>query len=231
MARENTKAIIRITVNVGDAQVDGAFEVPTAPVPKRYVLPILRSFSGAIEQLAPSAQASCRKGCDACCRQMVPISPTEVHELAAAFSTVAPGLAQRISGRFERAVEQLEQRGLLERLRRRHELSPADLAQLDRDYFAAQIPCPFLERHACAIHAIRPLACREFLVTSDPRHCSDPGSGRVARVELPARASVALTESDGEGWVPLILAREYAAKNAEREVNAKSAVEDVLKRL
>ncbi len=228
---------IGIKLTVAGLELEGAFALPANPGPKRVILPVLQKLTDQVVQIAEAAASAsgqttaCRKGCDACCRQMVPLAPTEAHGLAEALAALDAAAGQRVLARFERALEALGKKGILDRLRRRRNLTNQELAALDRDYFAAQVACPFLERRACMIHAARPLACREFLVSSDPRHCAAPGDGHVMRVELPAKPSVALCQSDGGGWVPLILAREFTAQRRESSVHAAGAIRDVLGRL
>src|SRR5262245_56371408 len=94
---------IHIKVNVGGTEIEGAFLLPRRSAPKRVILPILRRLSSAMEELTSTAP-TCAKGCDACCRQMVPISPTEIHDLAETVDALPPALAQRIARRFDRAL-------------------------------------------------------------------------------------------------------------------------------
>ena len=162
-------------------------------------------------------KVSCRKGCDACCRQMVPIAPVEAFALAAHLDALPPGTAAPVLERFDQAVEALDEKGLLEPLRRRHALSVSAMRAVDRAYFAAQIACPFLEEGACTIHAVRPLACREYLVTSPASQCAAPEAERVRPLVLGAKLSRVLAKGQKE-WVPLALAREYVAHHREAQV-------------
>jgi Fe-S-cluster containining protein len=228
---------IHVRLTLGQTGLEGAFALQTGRQPKRVILPVLHRLADSIVQIAEAgsgeaaAAVTCRKGCDACCRQMVPLAPTEAHGLAETLGRMTPAAAQRVLARFERGMEALDKKGILDRLRKRSELTPEELERLDRDYFAAQVPCPFLERRACMIHAERPLPCREFVVTSDPHHCTTPGEGQMRRVELPAKPSVALCQSDGGTWVPLILAREFTAQRSETVGVAADALRDVLAKL
>jgi hypothetical protein len=83
---------------------------------------------------------------------------------------------------------------------------------LGLDYFALGIPCPFLEDESCSIYADRPLACREYLVSSEPANCSRPEAAAVAVIEVPRRLSMLLFDlsaedlPDGPAWLPLALA-------------------------
>jgi hypothetical protein len=83
-------------------------------------------------------------------------------------------------------------------------------------YFRLGIPCPFLERESCSIHADRPLACREYLVTSAAENCASPTRDTVECVPMPVRLSGALGRlassavAEETAWVPLVLAPEWA---------------------
>ena len=67
----------------------------------------------------------------------------------------------------------------------------------------------------------RPLVCREFLVTSAPVHCADPAAGRVDLVATPGTVASALCAQarrhTRNGWVPLVLALEWAEAHPLRE--------------
>lgn len=52
----------------------------------------------------------------------------------------------------------------------------------ERAYFALGIPCPFLVDDSCGIHPARPLACREYVVASDPTHCATRADGQIVRI-------------------------------------------------
>ena len=82
--------------------------------------------------------------------------------------------------------------------------------KLALDYFYQRVACPFLEDESCSIHPIRPLICREYLVTSPPEYCADPAGLQVVPVRLPLNFSRILNaigaevERDSRGWIPLV---------------------------
>ncbi len=88
------------------------------------------------------------------------------------------------------------------------------LRNLAAEYFRLRIPCPFLEDERCGIHPVRPLACREYLVTSPPAACA--GVGRVDRVAVPGRLSQRMEqdESGRANWIPLVLAPQWVEVNS-----------------
>ncbi len=212
---------LHIQLTIAGFPVEAAVAVPAQPAPRHLLLPILQNLTDIVVQVAEHQagiegfNVSCKKGCDACCRQMVPISPAEAYHLAAVVESLAPEHQRRVMKRFDRAERLLAQSGLLARLGQRHTMTEGEQHQLDIDYFQAQIPCPFLERHACSIHSRRPLACREFLVTSPAIHCRHPTAERVRQLRLPAKVSTALVTQDTAGWLPLILTRQFLAEQPE----------------
>jgi hypothetical protein len=65
-------------------------------------------------------------------------------------------------------------------------LSPDERGTLSLEYLALGIACPFLEDESCSIHAERPLACRQHLVTSPARNYQKPTRESISRVALAA---------------------------------------------
>jgi Fe-S-cluster containining protein len=195
--------------------------VPKGPTTLRQLLPVLRGFTQAITHTAvQSAEAagrhvSCKAGCGACCRQLVPITQTEAHVLAELVAAMPEPRRSVILGRFAAAIEKLKAAGLLEQVEKL--LSGKDAKKsLGLTYFAQQIPCPFLEDESCSIHADRPLICREYLVTNDPKFCANPSKETIRTVALPGAISAAMAKAQGSGQqVALVLALEWAAQHPE----------------
>jgi len=81
------------------------------------------------------------------------------------------------------------------------------------------VPCPFLENESCGIHPIRPLACREYLVVSDPELCRDPAVNDVTGLQLPLKLSHVMhafareIAQDPRGWIPLVFLLAWARGN------------------
>jgi Fe-S-cluster containining protein len=210
-----------VTVNFKVALGDGVFGasaiVPEGQCNLTEILPVLQSLddsllSAVAEQLAEAnLPVSCKAGCGACCRQMVPLSIFEAEALATWIATLDPETRQLLAQRFHQALLKFASAGLIDRLATEDWLADDDTArQLTLDYFYQGVPCPFLQDESCSIHAIRPLICREYLVTSDPRHCADPKSLQADPVPLPLNFSRVLNhmgaelEQGSHGWIPLV---------------------------
>lgn len=209
-------------VRVGDEVLHVAGTVPTAPVRVADLLPVFQRFTSAVTEAAvrraerAGASISCRAGCGACCRQLVPVGEAEARRLAELVAAMPAERQARVRARFGAALAALEPGGLLERLRDPEQIPAGGVRALGLEYFARGVACPFLESESCSIHPERPASCREYLVTSPAERCADPAPGRIAMVPLPGRVSHAiqrLGEGQGEGearWVPLVLALECA---------------------
>src|SRR5208282_696625 len=66
------------------------------------------------------------------------------------------------------------------------------------------------EEESCSIHPVRPLICRQYLVTSDPVHCAGPSHENISRVPLAADVLNALmgierADTGRKAWIPMIL--------------------------
>ncbi len=191
-------AVLRLAV--GALRLSHPITVPSRNVPATEVVPALQGLVNAVVEAAEMGKAiSCRKGCGACCRQLVPISRTEGERLLHLLEGMPQARRDALAGRFAAAEAAIEAAGLADRKGR------AD-RELSTAYFALGVPCPFLEDESCSIHADRPLVCREYLVTSPPERCAGPGQEGVTPVPVPKLSLAARRlEDDGDDWFPLAL--------------------------
>src|SRR5262249_38699906 len=142
-------ATLRLTV--GDMKVVHPITVPSARVPATDVVPALQQLVNAVVAQAEMGQAvSCRKGCGACCRQLVPISRTEGERLLQVIEAMPSERRKELRRRFAAAEAAIKAAGLEQR-------SGQTDRELSLAYFALRVPCPFLEDESCSIHAERPL--------------------------------------------------------------------------
>ena len=88
---------------------------------------------------ADPRQRACRVGCHACCLQPIPVSTLEVQGLRWFALTHLSGRPARLAG-------------------------AALLPQPD----GPGVACPFLVDGACSVYALRPMACREYVVFGRP---------------------------------------------------------------
>src|SRR6478752_1252411 len=127
-------ATLRLTV--GELKIAHPITVPSAAVPATEIVPALQGLVNAVVAAAEAGQAiSCRKGCGACCRQLVPISRTEGERLLWLVEAMPTERRAALTTRFAAAEAAIDRAGLKERGERSdRELSLA--------YFALGIPCP-----------------------------------------------------------------------------------------
>lgn len=121
---------------------------------------------------------TCRDACAACCRHLVMLTVPEAHAIAKAVLALPEPRRTELCRRFEAALNAAQHAGILgPRGARRFLVSEyrgeSELAgDVARRYFSLGIPCPFLDHESCTMYDLRPLACREHNVSSDPQHCT-----------------------------------------------------------
>jgi Fe-S-cluster containining protein len=169
-----------------------------------------------------SRKISCKRGCGACCRQLVPVAEVEAHQIRRVIDRQPEPRRTEILARFAAARRMLEVAGLLGNLLHPEGWNDGEGRTLGMRYFQEAIACPFLEEESCSIYADRPSACREYLVTSPAENCRRPTPETVQVVKLPLKMWTALARFDEVSptrrfirWVPLILAPEWASAHPE----------------
>lgn len=215
------------TLPIGNASLNASVQLPTGRTTFTQLLPIIQNLENAIvERVGDDAgklgrPISCRAGCGACCRQMVPVSIFEAEALSNWLATLPEDRRAVLYDRFHRALSALSDAGVINAiLDEKWLLDEESGTQLAVDYFHAGVPCPFLENESCSIHPMRPLSCREYLVTSSPELCKDPSVNQISGVRLPLRLSRAVyllgqqLTKDRRGWIPLVFLPAWAKGGA-----------------
>jgi Fe-S-cluster containining protein len=220
-----------LEIQLPGERVEVVVSTPGSSVGVGAILPILHQLSAVCEVRARAKverdgkQISCRAGCGACCRQLVPISEIEARRLAQLVDDLPESRRSAVRSRFAAALERLEEAGLCESLHHLDEVPALERIPLSMSYFRLGIPCPFLEAESCSIHSDRPLSCREYMVISRPENCAAPTAETIEMVEMPARISKALRgigKSTATGSMPrvaLVLALEFAATQPDTPVS------------
>ncbi len=218
---------VRFSLEWRGRRIDAEVGVSTESARPRHLLPMVQQLTNAVTSLAEAAvkdsgkAITCKAGCGACCRQLVPVTRTEAHLLRDLIEQLPEPRQTTVRERFAAGKQRLDASGMRDALERAEE-SPDRLA-LGREYFQLGIACPFLEAESCSIHADRPLTCREYLVTSPAEHCRADYEGTIRKVLLPAKPMPAFARLDGESatgeshWVPLLLAPDWAEANPDPE--------------
>ena len=190
-----------LRLKVGNLDIAHPITVPNAAVPATEVLPALQGLVNAVVGAATEADLtiSCRKGCAACCRHLVPISRTEGEALLALVDAMPKERRKAVRARFASAEAQITAAGLAEPAGRGDQ-------EMSLAYFALRLACPFLEDESCSIHPDRPLVCREHLVTSPAALCSGLAQEGVTPAPVPKLSLAAQRLQDEDGsWFALAM--------------------------
>jgi Fe-S-cluster containining protein len=219
------------------------------PIPKRMRLSDLAWFAMGLDNRLvqmrlgslplKGKEVSCRKGCGACCNQLVPVSPAEAFMISELVASLPTDRRLEILARFAQARRRLHEVKFLEK----PDSGPpvrVDPVRKGIEYMKMGIPCPFLEKGSCSIHANRPSACREYHVTTPAANCTDPGALPVQALPLSKGMTLALVETCAlragtpREVIPLTMALEWARNQPVRgahEFDGESLVTELAARL
>lgn len=214
---------IRFSLNGAPLEIQ--FIVPAKPVKLQRMLPVFQKMTNTfVEKGVDSVkkaedEISCQKGCGACCRQPVPIAEIEAYKIAEIVENMPEPRRSEIKNRFEKAFSHFDENGWLEKLT--NCADDEQLKQISLDYFYEGVACPFLEDESCSIHKERPLACREYLVTSPAQNCANPSAETVAMIQLPVKLSNSLRKMGhirkmgNVNFIPLVTALNWVKNNSD----------------
>ena len=222
-----------IVLNTPAGQLSSALDVPTGFVPITAIVPAMRRLGEEAERLEEQRAAgagrtiSCRIGCAACCRMLVPLSPPEAFALKDYVDSLPAERRHHIAQRMTETKKHLKEHGLLDQLSAVAEgtetHSDEDFEPLNRAYYSRRMPCPFLEQEMCSIYEARPAACRELLVTSPAEWCQDLVNNPVQPIPVPIRMGSALGLLWGEltqsapRLIPLPIAIDWAERHQKED--------------
>ncbi len=229
MSATGTKApeVLTLEIEMAEGTLRAALAVPPRPLRLAELAWNFMGISDRMTEMAVKREArqgravSCKKGCGACCRQLVPLSPPEAWMIADLVGGLPEARRTDVLAAFTTADEALQRSGLKEQLVGRIE-STDHMTALALAYFRLGVPCPFLRDESCSIYPYRPSICREYLVTSPAENCATLGRtplAPVARIPAAVRLSDALSRLTGTllqrepEVVPLTLALEWAEEH------------------
>ena len=220
------REVLALEIETPDGPLRAMLGVPPRPMRLAELAYGFLDISGKLTDLAVAREAregrevSCRKGCGACCRQVVPLSPPEAWLIADIVAGMPPPRQAEVRAAFAAAVETLARSGVKAafsaRMERVEQMTAAAL-----DYYRLGIACPFLRDESCSIHPYRPSICREYMVTSPAENCAQLGRGPIQRIPVPVRFSEALVNLTAKllgkepEVIPMTLALEWAAAHRE----------------
>src|SRR5579862_7857953 len=214
---------VKFRLAAPDRSIEATIRLPREHVRPRDLVPVILDVADAVAVMSESRVVevgeviSCREGCGACCRQLIPVSEPEALHLASLVDAMPEPRRSQVVERFHNARRQSAE--VLDAVHSASgEAMGVEMTKAGEPYFRLGIPCPFLEQESCGIHSQRPSICREYLVTSPPEHCASLDPDRIKRVPLPVTVSSALMYfGDGRGTEdarvrPLIEALDWAAE-------------------
>lgn len=213
---------VNLQWHVEDIEVPLELALPADPVEPQAVLPALQSLVNQVVDVSVkllesrNKTVSCKAGCGACCRQIVPISDIEAHAIAEVIERMPEERRAHVMARFADAEQRLAAIKPLDQMI--EAVNGANRYEFAVEYFKFGVACPFLEDESCSIYPDRPLICREYLVHTPVENCSKVGEGSIGVVPI-SRASKALFrmstihDQPSETRVPLSLVPYWVARH------------------
>jgi len=193
-AEQGTQFVLRLPDGVLAGKLcgvtEGGGETATLSLGElaRQVLAVEDSYiSKSLEEAKKRGESvSCREGCAACCRQLVTASVPEACALLDAIEALPDKERQGAEERFADTERRLQEAGLLEPVESINEpsLDGESHYHLASRVYRLGASCPLLESGRCVAYAERPVACREYYVTSPAEACSDPFVNMIRSVRL-----------------------------------------------
>ena len=130
----------------------------------------------AVQSLSP--QPPCKKGCAACCKQLVSTSMAEVAAIAVAYPDKLRAKRKKLREQADLLASLVEQ--VFGTAQRSYSIdteeASADYSQKNERladlWWAEQLACVFLrEDNTCSVYDARPISCRGYYVRTDPALC------------------------------------------------------------
>jgi Fe-S-cluster containining protein len=220
-----------VALNTPAGRLTTAIDVPTGFIPITAIVPVTRRLGEEaaeleVQQAVEAGRTiSCRKGCAACCRMLVPLSAPEAFALSEYVEQLPPDRRTLLLNHLSDTKDRLIREGLWDRLNDVAETSrpvaDEELDPINQSYYALRIPCPYLENELCSIYEARPAACRELLVTSPAELCQDLVHNPIVPLPVSMRISSILglvwgtLTSTPPRLIPLPMALEWAEQHEE----------------
>jgi len=194
------------------------------------MLPVIQGFADALIDVAVKAveekgrTISCKAGCGACCRQLVPISETEARRIADLVEEMPEPRRAAVRQRFADARRRLEEAGMRRQARPPRRLERRGIPRDRPRLLPPRHPVP-VPRRGVVLDPPRPadhlprvpghVAGGELLSPDALQHRL--GAARGQGVDALARFDEVPEGSRYIRWVPLILAPEWAAGHPEQK--------------
>lgn len=213
---------VRLVTPLGP--IRGQVAIDTGPMRLADLVPTTYELTDILVQRAARLEEkigrriSCGPKCGLCCRQMVPLSAPEAFFLTDLIESQVLHRQKELQKLFQTITDQLNHHGMIDELLR-PDYSDDSVLAIAKQYFQLQMACPFLVAESCSIHPYRPVACREYNVTSPAAWCADPYSHDIVKVSMVmplsaplARLTAQLTHS-APRLIPLTLVPKWVAEH------------------
>lgn len=143
---------------------------------KLFRLKLYPVIDAAMRARAARFHATCRgEGCDACCYQVVYVTPTEADVLAARIAR--DPAAPAIIGKLRELALYVQRFGPSRK-------TSAVQDEMDRvGYWNGHQPCAFLEAGRCTVYEDRPIACRTHMSVDPPEKCGESSGTRIGYID------------------------------------------------
>lgn len=197
--------------------------VPKNKVKLRKMLPVFQRMALSVVDIGvekikfEGKEVSCKKGCGACCKQLVPVSEAEAFQIAELVEKMPEPRRSQIKEKFQKACEHFASINWFSRLDKISTFTKTEAESLGIEYFEQNIDCPFLEDASCSIHQDRPLICREYLVTTPAENCENPTSDTIERVKMLFSTSDIVRQMEDNpkpiNFVPLVMALAWSKQS------------------
>jgi Fe-S-cluster containining protein len=221
------RTTIPFEVFAADRTLRFSISLVSRPVPLSELVPMACQLSQAIVDATSrrieesDGRIACRKGCDACCSYLIPISPAEAYRIRDTIFKLPQTEQRTLFRSCQHTMRQLVDHKIPTALFSPTQEHEKRLEILSDWYREMKLPCPFLVNHSCCIYEFRPLACREYFVTSHPSKCLPESTERATRVPMPLRVAEVLAETcrileDGESSILLPLLPSFLQNNSRR---------------
>jgi Fe-S-cluster containining protein len=168
-------------------------DISDEPMLLAELVPLLHALTNQVVDLAferercEEKSISCKAGCSICCKQLVPLAPAEVFFIVDRLLRI-PAEQRRVPLEcFQKNEERLASTDVITTIREAKNSDGSN--EIGCRYFQLGLYCPFLLNRSCSIHQWRPLACREYNVTSPAELCEDPFHNKIETVPLFRRIS------------------------------------------
>jgi Fe-S-cluster containining protein len=142
-----------------------------------------RLLKEARAQANPDDRPACRRGCAACCHQLVPLTTLEAQRIAEYINHLPRAERRELA----KSVDRQSQRFAAWAANRPH--GGVQDRAVNVDYLKQHIPCPFLgSQNECRVYPVRPLICRGHHALGSNANCQT-GTTSIRAIPALGRAA------------------------------------------